>query len=353
MKNSMMFLLFAFLVILTTACSNADAEGSDNKNTADSKEKITLKLAVSQSATHPIVVEAIEPFMEKVTEATDGQVEFDFYPAEQLGKAADLLDLTSNGVADIGFIINSYYPSQMPITSPLMGVPGLYTGSYEGSMAYHEINKSSPVLESDYLSNGVRPIFSYAAPASELLTAGKEIKVPADLKDMKVRVSGEIANKAMSILGASPINLTVSELYEGFERSVYDAIIANTASSNDYGLGELAEYGTMGLGFGGVGTGLVINEKVYESLPENVQEAIVRIGDELTESNAKFYDAYTADLVQEFMDDGIDMYELSEDEKAQWEKFYGEVEASLLKEQNNSDLEETLEEFKKKVKEFE
>ena len=59
--------------------------------------------------------------MKKVTELTDGQVDFEFYPAEQLGKAADLLDLTSDGVTDIGFYIGSYYPSQMPIGSSLMG----------------------------------------------------------------------------------------------------------------------------------------------------------------------------------------------------------------------------------------
>ena len=64
-------------------------------------------------------------------------------------------------------------------------------------------------------------------------------------------------------------------------------LVINSASTKDYGLGELINYGTRRLNFGG-GTvpGLVINEKVFQSLPENVQEALVQVGDEFTESNA-------------------------------------------------------------------
>ena len=92
----------------------------------ESKEKITLKFAVSQPETHNHNQEVFKPFMEKVTELTDGQVEFEFYPAEQLGKVEDLLDLASDGVADIAYYYPSYHPSQMPIMSTLLQMPGMY-----------------------------------------------------------------------------------------------------------------------------------------------------------------------------------------------------------------------------------
>ena len=351
MKRKTIFgLIFAFLLLIATACNDSNETGNIKVNNDESKKNITLKLAVSQPETHPINVESIKPFMKKVTELTDGQVDFEFYPAEQLGKAADLLDLTSDGVTDIGFYIGSYYPSQMPIGSSLMGIPGLYSTAYEGTLAYHELNKKNPVLESDFLSNGVRPLFSYAAPSSGIWSTGKEIKVPEDVKGLKVRVSGELTNKAVLALNASPINLTASELYEGFERGVYDSIILNAASTKDYGLGELTKYGTNEVDFGGLGVGLVINEKVFQGLPKNVQEVLVQVGDEITESNAVFYDDYTQSVIQEFKDSGVKIHELSEDEKAKWQKFYHEIEASWIKEQNNPDFKATLDAFKEKVK---
>ncbi len=344
-RNSMTVLLFALLLIIMAACSGAEAEGKDE----GSKKKITLKLAVSQPVTHSLNTETVVPFMEKVEEMTDGQVEFDFYPAEQLGKVSDIFDLTSTGVADIGLYMSPYYPSKMPMTNGIMTMPGAYETAYEGTMAYHELSKQSPILERDYLDHGVRPLFNYAVPVYEYWTTGKEIKVPEDFKGMKVRVSGDITTKAMSDLGASPINITVAEMYEALERGVIDSVGLYAASMRDYGMGELVKYGTSGIAFGGTGIGLVINEKVFQGLPEDIQEALVQAGDEFTESNAKFFDEFNVSVIEEFKDAGIEVYELSDAEKAEWQKFYEKVAAEWLKEKNDPDLEKTIEAFKEKV----
>lgn len=349
MKNFLKIFLLIAIMLIVVACGEAEAE----KGGGDSgSEKITLKFATNQSETHSLTTEVFKPYMEKVTELTDGQIEFDFYPAEQLGKAGDLLDLTSDGVADMSFYISTYYPSQMPITSALIGIPGLYSTSYQGTMAYHELSKQSPVLDTDFLNNGVRPLFSYDAPPGELWTTGKEIKVPEDLKGMKVRVTGEVLNEATVALEASPINISLSELYEGFDRGVFNVLNLNPQSTKDHGLGEIIKYGTIGIDFGGSGTGLIINEKVFQGLPENVQEILVQVGDELTESNAIRTDEYVQSIVQEFKDEGINMYELSEDEREQWVEFYGKVQTSWIQGLDNPDIEKTIEAFREEIKKY-
>ena len=55
---------------------------------------------------------------------------------------------------------------------------------------------------------------------------------------------------------------------------------------------------------------------------------------------------------QKFKDDGIIVYELTEDEKAKWQKFYSEIEASWVAEQNNPDLKTTIETFRKEVEKY-
>lgn len=349
-KGSLFGLLIALLLIVVSACSGTEAE-EDNKE-GDSKKKITLKLAVSQPTTHTLNTEAYQPFMERVTELTDGQVEFDYYPAEQLGKVSDIFDLTSTGVTDIGLYMSPYYPSKMPITNGVLTMPGAYETSYQGTMAYHELTKESPILERDFLDHGVRPLLNLAVPVYEYWTRGKELKVPEDFKGMKVRVSGDLATQAMSDLGASPINITVAEMYEALERGVIDSVGLYAASMRDYGMGELVTYGTSGIAFGGTGIGLVINENVFQGLPENVQKALVQAGDEVSESKAKFYDEYNESTNEEFREAGIEVYELSEDEKAQWQAFYDEVGGKWLKEQNTPDLEATIDEFKEGVKKY-
>ncbi|ARD47961.1 hypothetical protein SporoP37_07255 [Sporosarcina sp. P37] len=346
-KKFITAILASFLLLVLTACGNS-AESSDD---AAKKDKVTLKFATAQSDTHSLTSEVFKPMMEEITERTDGQVEFDFYPAEQLGKAADLYDLTSDGVADISFYISTYYPDKMPITSSLIGIPGLYSTSYEGSVTYHEIAQKDPVLQSDFIKNGVRPILTYNAPAGELWTRGKEVFVPEDVKGMKIRTTGEVLNKATVALDATPVNITLSEMYEAFDRGVYDGINLNAQSLNDHGMGELVKYGTKGVNFGGSGTGLIINENVFQSLSEDVQKVILEVGEKYTKSNAERTDEYVESIFKEYKDKGIVIHEITEDEKAKWSKFFESVEQDWLKEKDNPEFEETLKAFKEKSKE--
>ncbi|PIC64907.1 hypothetical protein CSV79_04615 [Sporosarcina sp. P13] len=349
-KKVLLTLLASFLLLVLTACGDSTNDTNDTSDN-NTKDKITLKFATPQSDTHSLTSEVFKPMMEEITERTDGQVEFDFYPAEQLGKAADLYDLTSNGVADISFYISTYYPDKMPITSSLIGIPGLYSTSYEGSVTYHELIKKDPVLQSDFIKNGVRPVLTYNAPSGELWTKGKETLLPENVKGMKIRTTGEVLNKATVALEATPVNITLSEMYEAFDRGVYDGINLNAQSLNDYGMGELVKFGTKGLNFGGSGTGLIINEKVFQSLPENVQEVILEVGEEYTKSNAKRTDEYVESIFKEYKEKGIVIHEITEDEKAKWSTFFDSVEADWLKEKNNPEFEETLKAFKEKSKE--
>lgn len=348
----MVALLLFVLLLLATACGG----GKDNKSTSDSanaettKEKIKLKLATNFPETHRLHVSVFAPFMEEVTEKTDGQVEFEYYPSEQLGKTVDIHELTVDGVADIGIYYPSYIPSKMPITSGILSIPGMYSTATEGSLAYQEISKKSPVLESDYLNHGVRPVFILVTPPSELFSGKKQIKVPEDLKKMKVRVSGDLLNNAITKLAASPINITLSELYEGFERGVFDSINTDPITFNDYGLADHAKFVTKDLAFGGASTGFVMNEKVFQGLPENVRNVIVQAGDQAAKNASKLYDDAVQEMYENFAENGLEVHQLSADEKAKWQKFYSEIEEAWVKEQRNPDLEATINAFREEVK---
>ncbi|ARD46880.1 hypothetical protein SporoP37_00990 [Sporosarcina sp. P37] len=347
-KNYLISFLLILTVIILAACNSSadDGEKIVEKVAADEKEKITLKLATAQADTHSMTEHVFKPLMEKVTEQTDGQVEFEFYPAEQLGKAADLYDLVSTGVADIGYYVAAYTPNEMPISSALLGIPGLYKTAYEGTMTYHDLIDNSPILETDFLNNGVRPIFNYDAPGNELWSKKKPIKTPQDIKGLKVRVTGEVLNHAMIALDANPVNITLSDMYEGFDRGVYDVLNLNAQSTRDYGMAELIKYGTRGMGFGSVAAGLVINEKVFQGLPEDVQQIIQQVGEELTESNAIRSDEYISETFEKFTEDGIEVYELTEADKEAWNNYFAEIEADWVDKVNKPEFQETLTAFK-------
>src|SRR4051794_37224433 len=113
---------------------------------ATAQEKITLRLAESLPAGHVIHELVAKPFMELVTKATNGQVVFQHYPAEQLGKAKDMAQLTVAGVADISYIVPSYSSEKYPLTA-VAELPGLFETDCQGSLAFYKLSHNGGVFE--------------------------------------------------------------------------------------------------------------------------------------------------------------------------------------------------------------
>ncbi|MEH7177976.1 TRAP transporter substrate-binding protein [Neobacillus vireti] len=347
-------ILIGFLVsiiIIAAGCtssSNADPVDKQEKENS-TKEKITLKLATPVPTTNSFSKNLVEPFMERVTELSDGQVQFKYFPGEQLGKGHDLLDLTKDGVADIAYYATPYYPSKMPIGSSLTGMPGLFVTAYQGTMAYHAVIQQSPILEKDFLNNGVRPITTFLTPTLEFYTKGKEIKVPEDLKGLKVRTPGGVASEILEFVGATPINVAAPELYESFERGVVNTMYTYNTAIDNFGLSEIVKYGTHGASFGSNGVGLVINENVWKGLPEDVKEIISQVGQEVTEENAKKADHENKTVIDKWNTKGITNYVFSKAEKEKWQRVADEFNKYWLKEQNSPDFNKAFEMFKEEV----
>ena len=106
---------------------------------AAAQEKITLRLAESLPAGHVIHELVAKPFMELVTKGTNGQVTFQEFPAEQLGKAKDMAQLTVAGVADVSYIVPSYSSDKYPLTA-VAELPGIFETECQGSLAFYKIS---------------------------------------------------------------------------------------------------------------------------------------------------------------------------------------------------------------------
>src|SRR4051794_14791094 len=102
---------------------------------ARAADPITLRVADSFPKGHFIVKLILEPWMEEVKKRTNGAVAFEHYPAQQLGKAADMLKLTQTGVADIGYVAPGYVSDKMPVSEVAM-LPGGFAHSCQGTLAY-------------------------------------------------------------------------------------------------------------------------------------------------------------------------------------------------------------------------
>lgn len=338
----------AICSLIMTGCS------SNTSKDVEKEEKITLKVATYVATVSPIYKYLTESWMEKVKEITEGKVDFEVYPGEQLGKAQDLLQLTQNKVTDISIFPVNYFPDQMPISNVLAGFPNLSTTSLQGSLAYYDlIQSNNELLETDFLKNGIRPITTNVSPTYEIWTTGKEIRVPKDVKGLKLRTPGGIANEVYQNMGAVPVSVTHTDTYEALEKGVIEAASYSSVAVEQSGTIDLLKYALF-IHLGTAIHGLVINEQVWQKLPEDVQKAMIKAGEEVVKTAGENYDKDTQAFNAEFEKVGK-VIELTEKERATWIEAHEEFIESWLKKHKSDGLpyEDVLNDYKKILTKYE
>lgn len=96
---------------------------------------VKLRVADTFPVAHTIAQNGTRPWMDEITKRSNGAITFEYFPAQQLGKAADMLTLTQTGVADIGYVGPSYVSEKMPM-SDVVQMPHVFDTSCEGMNAY-------------------------------------------------------------------------------------------------------------------------------------------------------------------------------------------------------------------------
>ena len=249
-------------------------------STASAQEKITLRLADSLPSGHVIHELVGKPFSELVTKLTNGQVTFQHFPAEQLGKAKDMAQLTALGVADVSYIVPSYSSDKFPLTA-VAELPGIFDNECQGSLAFYKVSHNGGILETrEFAPNQLRPLVTLALPAYQVqLATSREIKAAKDLEGLKIRTTGGAMDLMMRSIGGVPVRMAAPEIYESLTRGTLDGLIFSYQSSASYDFGKLLKSGTEGLNFGTAIFTYSIGELKFKSLPENVRKALVEAGE--------------------------------------------------------------------------
>lgn len=274
-------------------------------------QQIKLRVADSFPTGHWISVNITKYMMEQVTERTGKKVAFEYYPAEQLGKAKDLLSLTNSGVADIGYVAPGFVGDKMPLS--VVGELPLPTSSASAcplTMAYWKIARPGGVLDQkEFAPSGVRMLFNIVLPPYQLVNKTRFATLK-DIAGMKIRTSGAPKEFALRKLGAVPIQMPTPELNEAMSRGTVDGALLPIGSVPSYGLDLIAKYFTFGENFGSFVATYVISERKWKTLPSEVQKVMADMGEELSRRGCEMADRQENDNVKKLQLAGVTLVKL-------------------------------------------
>jgi TRAP-type C4-dicarboxylate transport system substrate-binding protein len=284
--------------------------------TARAQQVIELKWASPYPIGHPSYVMALE-FIDAIHKRTNNKVKVAHFPAEQLGKAKDLLIICSQGVADLAQIHITYFAGQLPVNN-VAQLP-FYTKASEGSKIYRRLIDSSPEIQQEFKKYGVKGLEGHTTAQYDVATIKKPVKSPEELKGLKLKTAGGMYDKIAKRYGINPVSIAASETYEAMQRGIVEGCIFNFPSIRSYRLNEQIKYITNGMRCGGYPGAVIVNEKKWEKLPAEIQKGIIQASEDAHRRWGVYWDEMHDEAVKQFEKQGIQIYAIKPEERAKWD----------------------------------
>ena len=235
--------------------------------------EFTLKYANNAVATHPLTVFTTKA-AEKIKAASNGAVEIEVFPNNQLGGDTDMLSQLRSGAIDF-FTLSGLILATVVPTASINGI-GFAWKSYDdvwkamdgelGAYVRGQIAKSGLVAFDKIYDNGYR----------QITTSSKPINGPDDLKGLKIRVPpSPLWTSMFKAFGAAPQSINFAEVYSALQTKVVEGQENPLAIIKAAKLYEVQKYlsqtNHMWDGFW-----FLANGKGWGKLPDNVKTLITK-----------------------------------------------------------------------------
>lgn len=196
-------------------------------------QEVTLRLSHWVPPTISPATKGINPWAESVMEASDGRIQIDIYPAQQLGRAPDHYDMAKDGIVDLSYVNPGYTAGRFPIYA-LTEVPFMADDSVKGAMAIHEW----------YAANGaeqemgdVKVCFVHPHAPGALHTQ-VDVTSPEGVSGKNVRPAHATMARFVSLLGGGPVQVPAPEVREALSKGAAEAVTFPWGSMYDFNLTE-------------------------------------------------------------------------------------------------------------------
>lgn len=256
----------------------------------------TLKLAHFVPPFHIVTPSVIEPLKNGVEKDTNGSLQIQVYPGGELGAGpVEQYVRALQGVADITWGLAGYTSSQFKKTM-VVEMPGAIP---EGMSGYEMLwNAYDKHLTKEF--PGTVPLAIWTSEPSVFIMKDKTIRTPADLKGLKIRVSGAVSGDLVKAYGGTPVQMPAPAMYNALQTGLIDGIVTGSSAILDFKLHEVANSYTIGAPLGHIMFYLVMNEKRYNGLSAEHKAAIdANSGVALSRSGEEYWNARAKDALEQ------------------------------------------------------
>ena len=227
--------LAAAAALTLTACGGGSSAGSSQ--TASGEQSFNLKLSHGLAEDHAVHIQMTE-WAADVKEKSGGTISIQIIPNGQLGSEADNISSIQAGGLDMAKVSASTL-GNFNSTWDALSVPYVFNDKdhfykvMDGEIAQelYKMTEGDGFIGLTWLDSGARSFYTAKTP----------VRVPSDLKGLKIRtMDSQMAIDMMNALGGSATVMSYSEIYTGMQQGVVDGAENNITALRDHS--DVAQY---------------------------------------------------------------------------------------------------------------
>ena len=262
-SRKIMLVLLILVIVISITCSGYANE-----------EKITIRLGHHHNV-GAIEDQICQKFKALVEEASNGKLVIQIFPGAQLGQQVEAAQGILMGTLQMTLVCPGEYKDDVAG----MGIDSLPFIFKDMDEQRKIINSAvGKKLEGGLIEKGVRILGWHGFGTRQLIFVEKDIKTFDELKGLKMRSpESDVFIEMFRRMGTIPTPVTWGEAYTAMQTGLVDGMDTSLNAIRDMNFYEVTNYCLMTnhmLGF----INLLINEKLYQSLPVDLQEIILDAG---------------------------------------------------------------------------
>lgn len=284
-------------------------------------QEVTLKVHHFTPSTAYIQTQLLEPWCEKLLQASANKIKCRIYPSMQLGGTpAQLADQARDGLADIVFT-NPSYQSGPFLKTEVFTLPFISKDPKAASRAMWDYIHQHSSDEFDRL----KPLMFFYGDRTPLHFAKKPAGTLEEIKGLRMRSPGRWEGKILSSLGMLPVQMPAPAIPESVSKGVIDGVLVPWSGYQLLKLSEVTKYHTdVAPGQASMNFPILLvamNLAKYNSLSPELKKAIDSVsGREMSVWAAEVYEKSMNTGIKAGKDAGAKVTLLTGEEHARWVK---------------------------------
>lgn len=221
----------------------------------------------------PAQTDMLEPWARAVEENSGGAVKIEIYPSMTLGgRPPELINQVRDGVVDLVWTVNGYTPGLFPRTE-VMELPNVFINDPAAA------NLALLDMYADHLApeyQGVEPMFLHVHAGQGIHMVDKEVRSPADMAGLKLRIPTRTGAWVIEALGAQPVSMPVPDLPQALSKKVVDGALIPWEIIPALKIQDQTEYQIEGFDKARLGTTtfqVSMNKARWDALPDDIKQA--------------------------------------------------------------------------------